>query len=174
MSIKVYKVQHTETSPLAELLAIRDLDERDVVLAAESDDELLVGLLLACLVQDAHVGLSTVEGLACLAQTAGETVVDEGDLEDSLEGIEDGHAAALGGVGGDFDLIGRDDFLGGLFSVRLWEMLLVTMFFTEAHGLVTCAQCRSGLVQPIEGVCRIGFSSQAHGFHGITTHHFEC
>lgn len=110
----------TETSPLAELLSVGDLDERDLVLAAKSNNELLVGLLLASLVQDAHVGLATVEGLAGLAQTAGESVVDQSDLEDSLEGVQDGHAAGSGtGVGCDFDLIGGRDGGGGLFYIRL-------------------------------------------------------
>ena len=109
----------TETSPLAELLAVRDLDQRDLVLAAESDNELLVGLLLASLVEDAHVGLATVKGLGGLTETAGKTVVDEGDLEHALERVEDRHAAA-GVVGRHLDLLGRLDLLlGNLFSVRL-------------------------------------------------------
>lgn len=112
-------VELTETGPLAELLAVGDLDQRDLVLAAESDDELLVGLLLASLVEDAHVGLAAVEGLGGLTETAGEAVVDEGDLEDALERVEDGHAAA-GVVRRDLDLLGRLDLLlGNLFSVRL-------------------------------------------------------
>jgi hypothetical protein len=111
-------VEHTETGPLAELLAIGDLDKRDLVLAAESDDQLLVGLLLACLVEHAHVCLTAVEGLAGLAKTAGESVVDQGDLEDSLKGVEHTHAAAAG-IRGHLDLLGRDDLLLWLFSVRL-------------------------------------------------------
>ena len=109
----------TETSPLAELLAVGDLDQRDLVLAAESDNELLVGLLLASLVEDAHVGLTTVKGLGGLTETAGKTVVDERDLEHALERVEDRHAAA-GVVGRHLDLLdGLDLLLGNLFSVRL-------------------------------------------------------
>lgn len=112
-------VKLTETSPLAELLAVGDLDQRDLVLAAESDDELLVGLLLASLVEDAHVGLATVEGLGGLTETAGKTVVDEGDLEHALESVEDRHAAT-GVVSRHLDLVsGLDLLLGNLFSVRL-------------------------------------------------------
>lgn len=118
-NLELRLVKLTETSPLSQLLSIRDLDERDVVLSAEGDHELLVGLLFACLVQHAHVGLATVEGLAGFAETTGETVVDQGDLEDTLEGVKDGHAAGVAGLGRDLDLIGGDDFLGGLFSVRL-------------------------------------------------------
>ena len=112
-------MQRTETGPLAELLAIGNLDKGDLVLGAEGDDELLVGLLLALLVQDTHVGLATVEGLGGLTETAGKTVVDEGDLEHALERVEDRHAAA-GVVGRHLDLLGRLDLLlGNLFSVRL-------------------------------------------------------
>ena len=110
---------HTKTSPLAELLAIRNLDERDLVLGAQGDDKLLVRLLLARLVQDAHVRLAAVEGLGGLTETTGKTVVDEGELEDALEGLEDGHLAlACGGIGRDLDLLGGDDGLV-VFSVRL-------------------------------------------------------
>lgn len=107
----------TEAGPLAELLSVGDLDQGDLVLGAESDDELLVGLLLAGLVEDTHVGLAAVQGLAGLAQTAGETVVHQRQLQHSLQGVQDGHLALGGGIGGDFDLLG--DFGGVLFYVRL-------------------------------------------------------
>jgi len=84
-------VEDAETGPLAEELSIRHLDERDLVLRAQSDDELLVGLLLASLVQDTHVCLATIEGFGCLAQASGETIVDEGEFEDTFQGIKDGH-----------------------------------------------------------------------------------
>ena len=105
----------TETGPLAELLSIGNLDEGDLVLGAESNDELLVRLLLAGLVEDAHMGLAAVEGLGGLTETAGEAVVHEGQLEDTLEGVEDRHLA-LGGLGRNLDL---GDFNGVLFYVRL-------------------------------------------------------
>jgi hypothetical protein len=111
----------TETSPLAELLAIGDLDKGDLVLGAERNNELLVRLLLARLVQDTHVCLATVEGLGGLAQTAGESVVDERELENALERLKHGHLA-LGArlIGRDLDLSGRADLgLGVVFSVRL-------------------------------------------------------
>ncbi len=85
------------------------------MLGAESDDELLVGLLLAGLVEDAHVGLSSVEGLGSLTETAGKTVVHEGELEDTLEGIKDRHLA-LGSLSGNLDLLGGNVVL---FYVRL-------------------------------------------------------
>jgi hypothetical protein len=126
----------TETSPLAELLAIGNLDQGDLVLGAQGNDELLVRLLLASLVQDAHVGLSSVKGLGCFAETAGETVVDEGELQDSLEGVEDGHLS-LGGLCRDFDLLGS---LGSvvLFYVRLQSKKLETI--TTAQDRITRAK----------------------------------
>lgn len=86
------------------------------MLVAESDDKLLVGLLLAVLVQDTHVSLSAIEGLGSLTETAGKTVVHERQLQDTLEGIENGHLA-LGGIAGNLDNIG--DLGGVLFYVRL-------------------------------------------------------
>lgn len=109
-------VQNAKTGPLAELLAIGNLDERNLVLIAESNDQLLVGLLLAVLVQDAHVSLTTVKSLRGFSETAGETVVHESELENTLEGVQNGHLA-LGGISGNFNLLGD---LGGvvLFYVR--------------------------------------------------------
>jgi hypothetical protein len=76
-------IQHTQSRPLAQLLPIRHLDEGDLVLRAQSDDEFLVGFLLAGFVEDAHVCLAAVEGFGGFAEAAGEAVVDEGDFEDS-------------------------------------------------------------------------------------------
>lgn len=91
------------------------------MLGAQRDDQLLVGLLLACLVEDAHVRLSSVEGLGGFAQAAGETVVHERQLQDALERVEDRHLACAG-LGRDLDLLGH--LLGGivLFYVRLGDM----------------------------------------------------
>jgi hypothetical protein len=104
------------------------------VLGAQGNDELLVRLLFASLVEDAHVGLTTVEGLGGLAQTAGKSVVDEGELKDPLEGLEHAHLALTAGcIGRDLDLGGRADLaLGIVFSVRLWKFMLVT--FLKCDG----------------------------------------
>lgn len=112
----------TETSPLAKLLAIGNLDQGDLVLGAKSDDQLLVGLLLAGLVQDTHVSLAAVEGLGSLTETAGKTIVHESQLQDTLEGVENGHLALGSGIGGNLDLVGDG---GGvvLFYVRLMKHL---------------------------------------------------
>jgi hypothetical protein len=107
----------TETSPLAELLAIGDLDEGDLVLGAQGDDELLIGLLLARLVEHAHVRLSPVESLGSLTETAGKTVVHQRQLQDTLEGIKNRHLA-LGGIGRNLNLLLNLRNVG-LFYVRL-------------------------------------------------------
>jgi hypothetical protein len=66
--------------------------------------------------------LSSIEGLAGFTQTASETVMDESNLEDTLESVENGHLSLAGrGIGADFDLIGRSDLAVGLFSVRLFS-----------------------------------------------------
>lgn len=71
-------VQNAETGPFAQHLSVGDLDQGDLVLGAKSDDEFLVGFLLAGFVQDTHVGLATVEGFAGFAETTGKTIVNEG------------------------------------------------------------------------------------------------
>jgi hypothetical protein len=86
------------------------------VLIAESDNKLLVGLLLAVLVQDTHVCLSAIEGLGSLTETTSETVVHERELQDTLESVENGHLA-LGGIAGNLNNIG--DLGGVVFYVRL-------------------------------------------------------
>jgi hypothetical protein len=111
-------VENAETGPLAELLAVGDLDERNVVLVAESDNKLLVGLLLAVLVQDTHVSLATVKSLGSLTETTGKTIVHERELQDTLESIENGHLA-LGGIAGNLNNIG--DLGGVVFYVRHLE-----------------------------------------------------
>ena len=95
------------------------------MLVAESDNKLLVGLLLAVLVQDTHVSLSSIESLGSLTETAGKTVVHESQLQDTLEGIENGHLA-LGGLAGDLNNIG--DLGGVVFYVRLSQEILANNF----------------------------------------------
>ena len=99
------------------MLSIRNLDQRDLVLRAECNDQLLVCLLLASFVQDAHVCLTSVQSLGSLTKTTGKTIVHQGELEDTLEGIENGHLSLGCGVSGDLDLLGLDN--GGFFYVRL-------------------------------------------------------
>jgi len=139
----------TKPSPLAQLLPIRYLDQRDLVLATQCHDQLLVCLLFASLVEDAHVGLAAVERFACFTEAARETVVDESDLEDALQGIKDGHASRLAGavIGRNFDILGRGNLLvgsgGWLFSVRLGRLLVgVGVAFIEFVDEGACATWR--------------------------------
>ena len=117
----------TQHSPLAQLLPIRHLDERNVVLGTQRHDQLLVRLLLARLIEHAHVGLAPVERFTGFAEPAREPVVDEGDFEDALQCVQHAHAAAfVRCFRADFDFVRRWDFdVGLLFSVRLWGRVLV-------------------------------------------------
>lgn len=129
------KEGHTKTNPFTKDLSIRNLDQGDLVLRAKSDNELLVSLLLAGLVEDTHVRLATVEGLGGLAETTGKTVVDQGDLENALERIVDGHLAAAG-LGGDLDILGLGDggVGNGLFSVRLCKNQMLDIVFSWRYS----------------------------------------
>ena len=108
-------VDLAETGPGTKGLGVGHLKEVDLVLVAESLDELEVLGLVAGLDENAKVGLTTVKGLGALTETTGETVVDESLLEDLLESILDGHGALGGGGLGDLDLL---DLLGDLLNVR--------------------------------------------------------
>ena len=77
-------VDLAETSPGTEDLGVTDLDEVNLVLSTEGLDELDVLGLRAGLDEHAEVGLALVEGLGALAETAGETVVNESVLQDLL------------------------------------------------------------------------------------------
>ena len=73
-----------QTSPGTEDLGVTNLNKIDLVLGAEGLNELNVLGLSAGLDEDAEVGLALVEGLGALTETASETVVDEGVLQDLL------------------------------------------------------------------------------------------
>ena len=115
--------ERTKTGPLAELLSVWNLDERDLVLGAESDDELLVSLLLASLVEDTHVCLAAVESLGSLTETAGKTIVHQGELENTLESIQNGHLSLWCLLSRDLDLILNLDGWVLLFYVRLLNLV---------------------------------------------------
>lgn len=97
----------TKSSPLSELLAISNLYERDLVLGAERLDELLVGFLVAALVEHAHVRLAAVERLGRFAETTREAVVDKGMAENALQRVFNRHLALGCGIGGHFNLLNR-------------------------------------------------------------------
>ena len=57
-------IKHAQPSPLAQHLSIRHLDERNLVFRAKGDDEFLVCFFFTAFVQDTHVCLAAVKGLA--------------------------------------------------------------------------------------------------------------
>jgi hypothetical protein len=122
-------VKLAETSPLAELLSVRHLDQRDLLigLIAESLDKANVRLLVDRVAEDSHMSLARRESLGGLTETTGKTVVDKGLLQDATEGILNGHATRGSGLGNrDLDLLSAD-FPG----VRL---LLTFVHYTIFHG----------------------------------------
>ena len=78
-------VDLAETSPGAKYLRVSDLDQVDLVLGAESLNELDVLGLSAGLDENAKVGLTLVERLGALTKTASKTVVDECVLQNLLQ-----------------------------------------------------------------------------------------
>lgn len=112
-------VELAQTGPLAELLRVGDLDELDVVLKAESLDELDVGGLLAVLGKNAKVGLTTIKSLGALMETTSKTIVDQSALEDLAHSGKDGHVAARGALGSSCISVGHDR--------RLLSSLMETM-----------------------------------------------
>jgi len=91
-------VELAKTDPLSELLGLRHLDQVNVVLSAEGLHKLAISGLIDVLGKDAKVGGALVKGLGALGQSAGQSVVDEGLLENLLQSSEDVHD--LGGLGG--------------------------------------------------------------------------
>ena len=73
-----------ETSPGTEDLGVSDLDKVDFVLSAERLDELNILGLRASLDEDAQMGLALVQSLGALTETASETVMNEGVLQNLL------------------------------------------------------------------------------------------
>lgn len=56
----------------------------------------------------------------------------QGELQDTLEGVENGHLAfAGGGIGADFDFVGGGDGGGGLFYVRHFDLLILMLNVLE-------------------------------------------
>jgi hypothetical protein len=58
------------------------------VFRAKGDNEFLVCFFFAAFVQDTHVCLAAVKGLASFSQATGETVMDEGEFEDACVRID--------------------------------------------------------------------------------------
>ena len=70
------------------------------MLLAKGLDKLLVHRLVAVVSQNTEEGLALVESLGRLVEASGQTVVDEGGLEDLLDGGVDVHGAGDSGSGG--------------------------------------------------------------------------
>src|SRR5271156_2818577 len=81
-------IKHAQPSPLAQHLSVRHLDERNLVFRAKGDDEFLVCFFFTAFVQDTHVCLAAVKGLAGFPQATGEAVVDKGEFEDTYVRID--------------------------------------------------------------------------------------
>lgn len=64
--------------------------------------------------------LTSIQSLGGFAQTTCKTIMHESELENALQGIENGHLAFGSGISGDFDFVGFCHDGGvGLFSIRL-------------------------------------------------------
>ena len=88
-------VELGEAAPGTKVLAGVDHDDGHLSLGAEGTDKLLVLLVLAVLGEAAEAGGTAVQGLGALVQSLLEAVMDEGLLEDLLEGIKNGHLDLL-------------------------------------------------------------------------------
>ena len=78
-------VDLTETSPGAQNFRISNFDQVDLVLRAKSLDKFDVLRFGASLDENAQVGLTLVQGLGALAETASKPVVDESVFQNLLE-----------------------------------------------------------------------------------------
>jgi hypothetical protein len=81
-------IEHAQPSPLAQHLSVRHLDEGNLVFRAKGDNEFLVCFFLAAFVQDTHMCLATVKGLASFPQATRETIMDKGEFEDACVRID--------------------------------------------------------------------------------------
>jgi len=84
-----FGVDLAQAGPLAELLGVRDMDQGDLLLGAESCDERLVHLLVARVGQKDNLGFATVDGLGDLMETLHGAIAEQGVAEDLSHGSED-------------------------------------------------------------------------------------
>ncbi|GMR44501.1 hypothetical protein PMAYCL1PPCAC_14696, partial [Pristionchus mayeri] len=88
-----------ESAPLSEKLLVGNLHERDLVLLAESLDELDVHGLLAVLSQHGEMGLALVERLGSLVKALSESIGEVSGAQGGLEGRLHVHHCRSGGGG---------------------------------------------------------------------------
>ena len=96
-------VELAETAPFTKGLALRDLNEGNVVLLAESLNEAGVSGLIAIVSEAAKTSSLSVEGLDGNTETTLETIVVHGVLQDLLKSGHEVHGLSDGlGLGGGF------------------------------------------------------------------------
>lgn len=108
-----------------------DLDQMYFVMRTKRLNQFNILGLCVCLDKNTHMGLTFIEGLCTLAQSTGEAVVLEGDLEDFLECFFNGEFTTdCWGGGGFFFLRGfvYRDFIS---SVRHPERRECVSIFVE-------------------------------------------
>jgi hypothetical protein len=113
-------IQLGQSAPGTEVLSRVNHDNTDLTLSAQGADELLVLFVLAVLGKAAKTGGAAVEGLGTFMETLAESVMNEGLLEDLLQGVQDVH---LGDfffdlLGGDFNLFVRHGWNVGGWVLR--------------------------------------------------------
>ena len=111
-------VELLKTGPLGKNLALLDGDNVDVVLLAQSLDQLLVARIVAVLGKDAKVSDAAVKAASNLGEAANETVHLERLAEDDAEGILDSGGRLIDNNSW------SSNFLGHLFFA--WSLRLST------------------------------------------------
>jgi hypothetical protein len=107
-------VKLAQSSPLTELLGIRNLDQRNLLFGfvAQSLDQSNVRLLSDSIAENTDLGLSRRQGLGGFSQSSSKTIVDKSLLENSFKGVLERQRSRSDSLSGNFD------FNGG-FSIRL-------------------------------------------------------
>lgn len=95
-----FGVDGAETGPLTEGLGVRAIHDGDLLLLAKGLDELLVGTLIAGLVEENDLGAGSLDGLGDLVEATDDTIDVHGVLQDLADGLEDIGDLFLG----DFDV----------------------------------------------------------------------
>merc|ERR1711991_6008 len=89
-------VELAETDPLAELLTVSHLHQGHVALLAKGLNQAHVGGVLARRSENAQASLAAVQELSALAEATHDTVVVEGLLEHTLDGVHERHGTGRG------------------------------------------------------------------------------
>ena len=84
-----------EACPFAELLFLFDLDQRYVLFATKSSDQLLVVGFIAVVSEESNLARALVEGLGSLVESPRNAVHEEGLLQDTGDSLMDVHFLLL-------------------------------------------------------------------------------